>query len=133
MNLKEVMKHCGTDEDLLSATGSSIDSLKWLSLGNVPAFLAEGKAISRYSGQAEEDTAAGNLLILTREGAISCRILCEVCIRHQLINNPFLVATRWLCTDTPLHCVHFLQAPTTCMWMVYVYVGSLTAVTGHRG
>lgn len=41
MHLKEVVKHCGTDVDLLSATGSSIDLFKLLGVGNVLAFLAE--------------------------------------------------------------------------------------------
>lgn len=74
MNLNEVMKHCRTDVDLLSATGSSIDSFKLQSLRNVLAFLAEGNAISCNSGQeardqmeAEEHPAAPNFLILTRE------------------------------------------------------------------
>lgn len=72
MNLKEVIKHYRTDVDLLPATGSSIDSFKLPSLGNVLAFLAEGNAISCNSGQeardqmkAEEHPAAPNFLILT--------------------------------------------------------------------
>lgn len=71
MNLKEVIKHCRTEVDLLSATGSSIDSFKLPSLGNVLAFLAEENAISCNSGQEArdqmkaEEPAAPNLLNLT--------------------------------------------------------------------